>query len=82
MKEMHTAVEADEDDMPVVATFICLGLNPEPGCGKILTDEEREQHDDCCNACMATWEARYNRWENGAVDKELDDIFDACEGSA
>lgn len=71
----------DEDDLPVIPTFICLGIDPEPGCGAVLTDYERQEFEECCTGCMRAWDARLTRWKDGGLDQEFDDLFDACEGS-
>lgn len=56
---------------------ICLGTPPEPGCGAILTDEERHYYGSSCEKCERAWADRMAAWREGGADPELDAMYDA-----
>ena len=45
------------------------------GCGKPLTDEEREFYEDSCEQCEREDLERWQAWRHGADDPELDARF-------
>lgn len=63
-----------------MTVFICLGPSlppPMPGCGQLLTTEERHYYATCCETCMQAWSDRMRAWEDGGSDPELDALYDA-----
>lgn len=58
-------------------TLICLGRAPVPGCGRILTDEERHHYVACCETCTREWGRMIDEWRRGGKNEELDRMFDA-----
>lgn len=57
-------------------SWICIGDTWGDGCGRVLTDEEREYYGTCCEACVRDSVERVRRWRQGGEDKELDLMFD------
>jgi hypothetical protein len=55
---------------------ICLGYMQIPGCGHVLTDEERYYYGSCCEDCMTAWSDEIAAWRKGGENAELDAIFD------
>ncbi len=58
-----------------MAALICMGHHPIPGCGAILTEEDREYYSDCCETCMREWGDIISRWRAGEPNDELDKLF-------
>lgn len=58
-----------------VAIAVCQGHAPEPGCGNVLTAEERHWYGTCCEVCERRWGDRMDAWSNGGTDLELDEMF-------
>ncbi len=57
--------------------MICTDYPPEPGCGNILTDEERHYYETSCEICTRRWDDRIDAWRRGGADVDLDKMFDA-----
>jgi hypothetical protein len=62
-----------------LATLICVGHHPTPGCGAVLTAEEQHFYGDSCEACATAWGEQIAAWREGNDDPELDAMFDAKE---
>lgn len=58
-------------------TLICLGHPPLPGCGRVLTDEERHYYERCCEACERAWGDALHEWHRGGENPDFDRMFDA-----
>jgi|GEM_PF-6353529 len=63
--------------MGAAVRFICTGNHPVAGCGKALTDEEREYYESCCEECARAWSDTMSAWRRGEKNAELDAMFDA-----
>ena len=59
-----------------MSLFICIGTSPIDGCGKILTDEEREYYEVSCEACTRLWDQAIDAWRRGGENKALDQMFE------
>jgi hypothetical protein len=57
-------------------TFICIGQFPLAGCGRVLTDEERHYYDSVCEECTREWGMVIDEWRRGAINEDLDKMFD------
>ena len=42
--------------------LICVGHAPLPGCGRILTDEERHYYSGGCESCERAWSEVIGAW--------------------
>jgi hypothetical protein len=59
-----------------MTVLICQGEHPVPGCGRVLTAEERHWYGDCCESCQREWNNRIDAWKSGGADVELDAMFE------
>lgn len=57
-------------------TFVCIGHDPVPGCGRVLTDEERHYYGTACEECERRWSEIIEAWHRGEDNPELDAMFD------
>jgi hypothetical protein len=55
--------------------LICMGEAPLPGCGRILTDEERHYYGTCCETCERAWGEAIESWRRGGSNELLDAMF-------
>lgn len=55
--------------------LICQGRIPVPGCGAVLTAEERHWYGSSCEKCEAEWSARIETWRRGTEDAALDEMY-------
>ncbi|HWX13476.1 MAG TPA: hypothetical protein VNY06_01125 [Methylocella sp.] len=80
----NCGAEVPEPGMYCSATtiFICQGREPKPGCGHLLTAEERHWYGSCCEDCEQRWSDRIGEWCDGARDAELDAMFGSNGQSA
>lgn len=62
---------------PRPAFFVCLGMHPVAGCGRILTDDERYYYGHSCEACTRAWNETIEAWRKGGENPELDKMFSA-----
>jgi hypothetical protein len=56
-------------------SFICLGCDFIPGCGRVLTDEERHYYDRRCEDCTRAWDEAIDSWRLGEDNHYLDRLF-------
>ena len=56
--------------------LICTGHWPVAGCGKLLSEEEREYYGSCCEECERDWSATIGTWRSGGENPDLDAMFD------
>lgn len=57
--------------------LLCQGQPPVPGCGKVLTPDERHWYGYCCEECEGEWSRRIEAWRRGGADTDMDKMFDA-----
>jgi hypothetical protein len=60
--------------------FICAGHEPIPGCGRVLTDEERHYYSGGCETCERAWSDAIGAWRRGESKEHaefFDKLFDA-----
>lgn len=57
-------------------SLVCLGNPPIAGCGRILTDEEREYYDCACEDCERAKDDAISEWRRGGDNPDLDRMFD------
>lgn len=55
--------------------LICQGRDPVPGCGAVLTDEERHYYGNSCENCEGAWSERVEAWRRGGADIVLDERY-------
>jgi hypothetical protein len=55
--------------------LVCQGRDPNPGCGAVLTAEERHYYGDACEQCEVAWADRIETWRRGSDDSELDQKY-------
>lgn len=60
-----------------VETLVCQGRDHIPPCGEVLSGEERHYYGTTCEKCEREWGFRIEAWRMGAVDTELDQMFDS-----
>lgn len=61
-------------------TLVCVGgpaALGEPGCGRVLSAEDRHWYGEACNDCVSAGNERVAAWRKGGVDPELDDRYGA-----
>jgi hypothetical protein len=69
-------------DVPALGLFCsaidaltCQGRAPVPGCGGILTPDERHWYGSSCELCQRAWYDRIDAWLRGHDDAELEQMF-------
>lgn len=55
--------------------LICVGVGPIDGCGKILTNEEKQYYECCCETCMRKWDDAVSDWRAGEANDYFDKVF-------
>jgi hypothetical protein len=63
-------------------SLICIGHAPIPGCGRILTDDERHYYSGACEDCERAWSDAIGKWRRGKPTEYaefFDKMFDARE---
>jgi len=57
--------------------LVCQGQPPVPGCGAVLTPDERHWYGYSCENCQVEWNDRINAWRAGGGDSALEEMFGA-----
>lgn len=68
----------DAPGMYCSSTFdlICQGREFVPGCGTILTPEERHYYGTSCERCETEWSDHMEDWRRGRIkDAKLDEMY-------
>ena len=63
-------------------SFICVGHPPLPGCGRVLTVEERVYYSGACETCERAWSEAIRDWRHRASAEHAEFFkrqFDARE---